>query len=287
MILRLVVGLLLLLMAACGYVPGSLPGQPLNQVELKYRIIAAEGTPFACGPPVAREPQVEADQAFPTIQADQATYQAILAHAHPAGDPSQPGFRLAVYREWQKLQAVRLTLSGDAYQFSLQVAPSGRQATLVTGNIDSTGNITNVKKQPSVIMCPICLPAAAAIATPAGPVAVSRLQLGELVWTLGSDGARVAAPVLRLGSVPMPFGHDAVRLDLADGRSISGSAAHPTADGRRLGELGVGSSLDGSAVIAATQIHLDDGGTYDLLPAGPTGDYWADGVLLGSTMHGS
>ncbi len=284
MILRLLPSLLLLL-AACGYVPGSLPGQPLNQVELKYRIIAAEGTPFACGPPVAREPQFEADQAFPTIQADQATYQAILAHARPAGDPSQPGFRLAVYREWQKLQAVRLTPSGDGYQFSLQVSPSGRQAKLVTGTIDSSGNITNVTTQSSVIMCPICLPAAATIATPTGPVAVSRLRPGELVWTLGSDGARVAAPVLRLGSVPMPFGHDAVRLDLADGRSVSGSAAHPTADGRRLGELAVGSPLDGSRVVAVSQVHLVDGGTYDLLPAGATGDYWADGVLLGSTLR--
>ena len=83
----------------------------------------------------------------------------------------------------------------------------------------------------------------------------------------------------------MPFGHDALRLDLADGRSVSGSAAHPTADGRRLGELAAGSPLDGSSVVAVSRIHLDDGGTYDLLPAGPTGDYWADGVLLGSTMH--
>ena len=25
--------------------------------------------------------------------------------------------------------------------------------------------------------------------------------------------------------------------------------------------------------------------TYDLLPAGPTGTYWAQGVLIGSTLH--
>jgi hypothetical protein len=37
-------------------------------------------------------------------------------------------------------------------------------------------------------------------------------------------------------------------------------------------------------VVAATSLRLHDGATYDLLPSGPTGAYWADGVLLGSTL---
>ena len=31
-------------------------------------------------------------------------------------------------------------------------------------------------------------------------------------------------------------------------------------------------------------VRLNDRATYDLLPSGPTGQYWADGVLLGSTL---
>jgi len=46
----------------------------------------------------------------------------------------------------------------------------------------------------------------------------------------------------------------------------------------------VGDRVDGATVVAATTVRLTDGGTYDLLPSGPTGTYWADGVLLGSTL---
>jgi len=65
---------------------------------------------------------------------------------------------------------------------------------------------------------------------------------------------------------------------------VTASAGHPTADGRKVGELRAGDRLDGARVVAAMMVHLDDGATYDLLPSGPTGTYWADGVLLGSTL---
>ena len=47
-----------------------------------------------------------------------------------------------------------------------------------------------------------------------------------------------------------------------------------------------GDRLDGATIVAVLPVHLSDGGTYDLLPSGPTGDYWAGGVLLGSTLAG-
>jgi hypothetical protein len=113
---------------------------------------------------------------------------------------------------------------------------------------------------------------------------VTDLKLGEAVWTQATGGGRLAARVAAIGSVAFPLGHDAIRIELSDGRAVTASAGHPTADGRKVGELRAGDRLDGATVAAATVVHLDDGATYDLLPSGPTGTYWADGVLLGSTL---
>ncbi len=133
--------------------------------------------------------------------------------------------------------------------------------------------------------CPRCLPADAAIATPGGDVAVSALTAGMTVWSLDAGGRRVAVPVVRVGSVPSPRHHTLVVLDLADGREVTASAGHPTGDGRALGTLGVADPLDGSRVIAVRQRPYGGERTFDLVPASPTRAYWADGVLLTSTLR--
>jgi hypothetical protein len=43
--------------------------------------------------------------------------------------------------------------------------------------------------------------------------------------------------------------------------------------------------LDGALIISITSEPYHADRTYDLLPAGSTGTYWADGVLLGSTLR--
>jgi hypothetical protein len=280
---------LLLLVAifaiACGSAlpapaPGS--GSGLTVAELKYRVIEKVGSPYICGPPVAR-PGYEDDAAvaeFPTIRADTETYQAIVAHAHPAGDESSPAYQVAVWQEWQKLQATRLTAnSNGGYDFTVRTATA-----TVTGNVDPSGKVTVTSSQPGRPNCPICLAAATLIDTPTGRVRVTDLKFGDPVWTAAADGTRLAVRVSALGSVAFPLGHDAIRIELSDGRTVTASAGHPTADRRSVGGLRAGDALDGATVVAATPVHLTDGATYDLLPAGPTGSYWADGVLLGSTL---
>jgi hypothetical protein len=278
---------LLLLLAifaiACGSTlpaPGS--GTPLTIPELKYAVIDRVGSPYICGPPVAR-PGWEEDQAaaqFPTIKADAETYRAIIAHAHPAGGESDPAYQLAVWQEWEKLQATQLTAnSSGGYDFTVRTATA-----IVTGSVDSGGKVTVTSSKPGRPNCPICLAAATLIDTPSGPVRVIDLKLGDQVWTATATGDRLEARVAALGSVAFPFGHEAIRLQLSDGRVVTASAGHPTADGRTVGQLREGDRLDGATVVAATPVHLNDGATYDLLPSGPTGRYWADGVLLGSTL---
>ena len=75
-----------------------------------------------------------------------------------------------------------------------------------------------------------------------------------------------------------------VHLVLADGRELLVSPGHPAADGRRAGDLKVGDSLDGSTVARWELVPYAGDRTYDLLPGGPTGHYWANGILLASTL---
>ena len=75
-----------------------------------------------------------------------------------------------------------------------------------------------------------------------------------------------------------------VHILLNDGRELWASAGHPTADGRRLGDLKVGDLLDGARVTLAERIPYNGIATYDILPSGGTGFYWANGILLSSTL---
>jgi len=75
-----------------------------------------------------------------------------------------------------------------------------------------------------------------------------------------------------------------VRVVLADGRSVSASAKHPSASGLMLGEYRTGDVLDGAVVVSVENLDYDGEATYDLLPEGETGCYWANGILLKSTL---
>jgi len=129
-----------------------------------------------------------------------------------------------------------------------------------------------------------CLPPTALITTPVGEVAVSELHTGDLVWTVDGSGARVAAPIVRMRVEPVIGSHAVVELTLADGRRVRASGAHPTGEGTTLDTLRPGSAIDGTTVVRTRRVPLEGSATWDLLPAGQTGLYWADGVLLGSTL---
>ena len=77
-----------------------------------------------------------------------------------------------------------------------------------------------------------------------------------------------------------------VHFILSDGRELWASPGHPTADGRRLDDLKVGNLMDGAPVTFIERIPYNGSATYDILPSGSTGFYWANGILLGSTRAG-
>lgn len=129
-----------------------------------------------------------------------------------------------------------------------------------------------------------CLPASARIETPSGPRAITELSIGDLVLTRDADGTRVEQPLLRVSATAVTGPHTIVEIALVDGRVLRGSAGHPLAGGGAFGDLETGAPLDGSTVRAVRNVPYEGAATWDVLPAGETGQYWADGVLVGSTL---
>ncbi|MCI0394616.1 MAG: Hint domain-containing protein [Chloroflexi bacterium] len=266
----------------------TLPGG-LSPTELKYRLLEQFPDFFFCDPdyyPIQWGDELErARQRFPELQANTEEFNAILAHNNLAGLTTfSDEQKLLIYREHKKLAAIQFQLAGSGYRFQIQVAKTEGQGELVSGVIDAQGVITVEERTPTFVTCPICLAAGTLISTPAGPVPVQSLRPGMLVWTVDKTGARVARPLVRLSQTAVPATHQVVRLVLADGRQLWLSPGHPTTDGRTAGQLQVGDSLDGAVIVAAGRVPYAGLATYDLLPAGDTGFYWANGVLLASTL---
>jgi hypothetical protein len=239
--------------------------------------------------PIARQggEQANALTQYPVIKADSEPYSAIVAHENlPAGDLTDEQ-KLVLYRAWKLLQAVTLNPGGADYLFSYRIQSTNGTASylLATGTVRVDGVVTVSSRTPTgPPNCPICLAAATLISTPNGDVRVTDIKPGMLVWTARFGGARIAEPVLEIGNTQVPAGHMMVHLVLADGRELLASPGHRTADGRTLGSLAVADFLDGSRIARWDLVPYSGDRTYDLLPAGETGAYWANGIPLSSTL---
>jgi hypothetical protein len=282
----------LLAAVACGSAgPAPVTGTPLAVPELKFAVMDSLGPPAYCDPdfyPIVREggEQANAIALYSQIKADSETYSAIVAHEHlPSGDLTDAQ-KLTVYRAWKLLRALVLTetYSGSEYVFDYRVRlASGYQQ--VHGFVRLNGAVKVSTRTPAgPPVCPICLAASTLIATPTGSIPVTSVRIGTIVWTRGADGERVAAPVTEVGSMEAPVAHRMVHLVLADGRDLLVSPGHRTADGRQAGDLRMGDQLDGSTIMTWELVPYAGGRTYDLLPAGATGFYWANGILMSSTL---
>lgn len=278
--------MLVLALTACGSVKYGGVSQTLTTPDMKYRLIDTIGPPLFCGPPVVRMPSDdEASQEVAALRSqDPTSFDAIVHHekldaAHLTADDDR-----RIVQQVQVLQALPLQADGQLLRFDyIAGRPSPEH---VVGTIDDHGVISLESHDPTQFPgrggCPICLAATTRIATPDGSILVSDLRAGMLVWTVDA-GKRVAAPIAIVRYTPAPFGHRVIRVVLADGRAVVASPGHPTGDGRRVGELNPGDLLDGSRV-AMINVLPYSGDTWDLLPLSSTGTYWADGVLLGSTL---
>jgi len=278
--------------AACGSAAGTSIGSPLSVNQLKFKVLDEVGPPVYCDPdfyPIARldGEKTNALAKYSEIKSDAELYATIVAHEHlPSGDLTDDQ-KLVLYRAWKLLRALTLTQTGSDYSFSYRVLSKGGTASylMVTGTVRVDGVVTVSSRAPTgAPPCPICLAASTLISTPGGDVRVTDIKPGMVVWTAAADGTRLATPVLEAGSMEAPAGHQMVHLVLADGRDLLASPGHRTADGRPLDSLAVGDMLDGATIVRWELVPYGHDRTYDLLPAGPTGSYWANGIRLSSTL---
>ncbi len=299
--LAIVVAALAALIAGCagaasGGPSASAGGSPVTEAAAKEAVFVRFGPLVYCDPdyyPVARADEaIAATEHLAAMRADTAAWAAISSRLgfDPASTPGGDGL-LAAYREWKMLRALAFTKLGDGWSFDARFGGTGPNASdspsvrHVVGTIATNGTIHIDTQEPSgPPPCPICLARGTKIATPAGDVPVEVLRLGDPVWTLDRLGRRVAATVVQAGSTPVPADHKVVHLVLADGRAVLVSPGHPLPDGRPVAALRVGQAFDGSVVAATDWIPYEGGRTFDLLPSGGTGVYWANGIVLGSTL---
>jgi len=133
-------------------------------------------------------------------------------------------------------------------------------------------------------MCPVCLSSSTMIETEKGDVNVKQLQVGMNVWTMNNKGQKELQSIVKLSTMDVGKHHIVSRVILADGRALDVSPNHPLVGGRTVGELKVGDQYDNSTVQSNQTISYQDTETYDLLLAGDTGYYFANDILMGSTL---
>ncbi len=274
-------------------VSGTPPATPLSGTvsvyDLKYLLLDSNPGFFFCDPdfyPVPREDEmVLALQRFPSIQADQPEYGVILKHLGLEEGASSDEQKLAVYREHKKLAALPFEPAPGGYKFTLRISTDKAQGTTYEGVVSLQGVVRVTSTSSAFVTCPICLAQDTMIATPGGDVAVQDLRMGMAVWTVSAAGRRVAAAILRTGSTASAPGQTVIHVVLDDGRELYVSPGHPTADGRLIGGLMAGDTLDGAGIVTAEAVAYRGAATFDILPSGETGYYWADGVLIDSTLR--
>jgi hypothetical protein len=275
--------------------PGPHPVAPLDHPDVRYRILQHLGDIYVC----YRSPWSLADNqrqidAFPKIRNDSKTFSFIVERLRlETTAVFSDEQKVSVYGEYEKLAVIILSAFGNEYRFRAYAIDrkrpiKGADVFLVDGRVDARGQLTIIAKQPTWdVPCPRCLARGTRIDTPAGTVLVEDLRPGAMVWTLDAQGKQVARPVVAVAAVPVSQQHVMVRLVFTDGRELWVSPGHPTVDGRMVVQLKSGSAYSGGNIERMETVSYADGITYDLAPAGDTGFYWANGVLLASTLRES
>jgi hypothetical protein len=260
-----------------------------NVPELKYILIARYTDLFWCDPdlyPIAQEglEQQRANSQLPTIQANTQEFNAILRQLGLETKTNYPDVeKLLIYRQYKLLNyGLELTGTVSPYNFTLRTGKN--QGFRILGTITTSGSIKEVSKETSFNTCPICLAKSTLIDTPLGPIPVEGLRQGMVVWTQDVSGEKIEATLIKTTRTPVTGNFLMIKLTLDDGRMITASPGHPTAENLPLESYGVNNNIDGSEIMEIEKIEYSQQFTYDILPLGQTGLYWANGILLKSTL---
>lgn len=130
-----------------------------------------------------------------------------------------------------------------------------------------------------------CLPGSTQILTSVGNVPIDQLKENDKVLSINSKGEKVEMRIKMVNKVEIVGAHSMVLIELKDGRKLQVSPGHPSSiANKNLGEFIVGEKLEGVSIVKITDISYAEPFTFDILPEGDTGFYWANGILIGSTL---
>ncbi|MEK7158134.1 MAG: Hint domain-containing protein [Patescibacteria group bacterium] len=132
--------------------------------------------------------------------------------------------------------------------------------------------------------CPVCLSATTNIRTPEGNIPIRDLRKGDLVFTRASNGETITAPIIKTSRTRVSSNYRIIHLALSDGRQLFSSPGHPLPNGKTIEDLRIGDPMEGSAVIESRRVAYPESFVYDILPAGLNDTYWANDILLKSTL---
>jgi hypothetical protein len=114
---------------------------------------------------------------------------------------------------------------------------------------------------------------------------VEQLVKGMSVWSVDDSGNRIAAGIIKTAATPVPLYFQAIRIELSDGRTVTASPGHPTADGKAVADYQAGDMLDGARVLKADRFTYESAMTFDFLPDSTSGLYWANKIILKSSLR--
>ncbi|HEX9989146.1 MAG TPA: Hint domain-containing protein [Chloroflexia bacterium] len=273
------------------------PSLILSTTELKYRIFEMFGRYVRyCDPDYYPIGSAEVERRsmlgwYAAVDRTTDEFKTILRNNNLSStDDLTPDHILAIYRDYKRLHSFLFEKEGERYKFRLTTSKEGDPGPSGPGNrvegfIQENGLVEVTSSTPTSFRCPlICLSGSTMISSLDGAVPVRDLRVGMSIWTVDEKGVRRSATILKTSRVAVGADHQMVRLKLEDGRELSASPGHPIADGRTLGSLREGDTVDGVRVLSADLVPYGEGYTYDVLPSGGTGHYWANGILLGSTL---
>ena len=126
---------------------------------------------------------------------------------------------------------------------------------------------------------PICLSPDTRIKTTGVEKRIADIMVGDLIITDTGKSAKVK----KIGSTKVKD-HNILHVKLNDATVLEISPGHPTADGRKFKNLKTGDLLDGRVVVEVKTMPYKYSHTYDILPDSETGHYYANGILIGSTL---
>ena len=160
--------------------------------------------------------------------------------------------------------------------------------------MSATGEIFTVRRgiiPPKVVTpltptpgAPTCLPSNTLIDTPYGSKTIKDIHKDDIVWTVNFNNKITQASVKQIIRRRVSKNHKMLQLVLTDGRELFVSPGHPNAIGKDLALFKKGDYLDRSYIIKRELLPYNHKYTYDILPGGETGAYFANNILIGSTL---